>query len=151
VGLVLVAAPVVSWLTAELLDHWLRVAVEDEYRPPDRAYPVSAARAAVGWVLAYAAVDARRPDPAHWYDLPLAWLRHLADVGLPSGWRAFGRGLVTAVPVSVAVALVVANALTAAVYEVFGSTARDTFFGPAFAAVTGLMLTRFLGRGRIRT
>ena len=150
-------ATLLTWLAAAVLADWLYGSAPDEYLPSERSYFVAALLGAWAWVLAYAATDAYRhfadPNPIrpHWYDLTLGWLRHLVAVGQPSGWRAFLRGALAAVPVNIVAALTLSIATTAAAYTYLGSSARDRTFPPLFAILTALMLTAFVRLTRRQT
>jgi hypothetical protein len=149
VALFLVTATLLTLLAVAVVGGWLYGSAPDEYLPDERSYFEAALLAAWAWVIAYAAADAYRhsagagPLPSRWHDVTLGWLRQLAAVGQPSGWRAFVRGALAAVPVNIVVALALSIGVTAAAYTFLGSSARDRTFPTVYAVLTALMLAAF--------
>ncbi len=124
-----------------LLATWLKQLLyqiyEFDYLPHAGAMQLAAGLAGAAWALAYAVLDATGRSPARWYDLQVTWLATVGAVVRPSGLRHFLRSARAAVPVNVAVALLVSVAAATLGYKYDnGSNGRDLAFRLSFILLT---------------
>ena len=143
--LFLATAVVLSVLLMRWLFDWLYFLGLTDQLPSDAAGLVAAAAGGALWAVAYAAVDAARSSPARWYDLQLRWLATLRQVFQPSGWRQFAQAVRAAVPLNVALTLVVSVLIGAFGYDHWGgSQGRDKSFPLAYTLLTALAVATYL-------
>jgi hypothetical protein len=143
--LFLVTAVVLSVLLMRWIFDWLYfLGVTDEL-PSDTAGLLAAASGGAVWAIAYGAVDQARSSPARWYDLHLRWLTTLRQLFQPSGWRQFVHAVRAAVPLNVALTLVVSVVFGALGYDYRGgSQGRDKLFPLAFTVLTAFAVATYL-------
>ncbi len=150
--LFLTTAVVLSSLLAWWILDWLNFLGTTDELPSDTAGLIAAGSGGAVWAVAYAAVDATRSSPAHWYDLHLLWLRTLRHVFQPSDAREFLRAVRAAVPLNVALTLLASVGAAALAYTYLGgSEGRDKAFPLTFTVLTALVVGAHLaGEQRIR-
>jgi hypothetical protein len=143
--LFLATAVVLSVLLMQWMFDWLYFLGLTDELPSDNAGRLAAGLGGAAWAVAFGAVDAARSSPAHWYDLLLRWLATLRQVFQPSGWRQFLQAARAAVPLNVALTLVVAVLIGALGYNHWGgSQGRDKAFPLAFIVLTALAVATYL-------
>ncbi|MER7461005.1 caspase family protein [Micromonospora sp. NPDC126480] len=150
-GAALVAAG--AALVAALLNWWLLNlmywAFPYDYLSPDTAAGVGVAAAAgAGWGMAYAVADAvdlaARPASSRWYEPYRRWGRILGAVVVPSRPGRFVGALTVAVPLNVAVAMAMSQAIGAIGYALSGSDARERAFNLAFTLLNVVPIAAYL-------
>ena len=150
-GLVVVCV-LLTWLVVAWLDGSVEDWVKADYLPDLGDLRYRAAGLASVWGIAYALTS----PPASWR-APVAWAdpwHPLADayrhIARPTGAWPFVRGLLSAVPLNVA--LVIAGALIAGGLGYYGngSETRDNLYGLAFAVLSLATLVPFAIRARLR-
>ena len=144
-------AAILSMLLSRWTLDWLYFLGDTDALPSDSAGLIASGSGGAAWAGAYAVVDAGQNSPAHWYDLHLRWLATIRQVFQPSGWREFLLAARAAVPLNVALILLMSVGVAGLGYAYLGgSEGRDKAFPFAFTVLTGLALASYLA-GEQRT
>jgi hypothetical protein len=140
------AASVLLVLCIESL--FIHPVVGYEPLPGRESVLVAAGSGGAVWALVYAAVDASARTPARWYSLHLQWGAWLTRLLHPAGVAGFLRAARAAVPLNVAVTVLVSLAAASVAFAWSGSEARNNTFQITYILLTAVPVTAHLVRGR---